>query len=86
LANNRRDRVAVADFEVINDIGVQRAGHAIAEELIGHFRPKFDVVETSQSNKLLDDLKISQTDLADDEGNRSEFGHWLRLGMWYWGA
>jgi len=33
-----------------------------AEELIGHFRPKFDVVERSQSNKLLDDLKISQTD------------------------
>ena len=32
---NRRDRVAIADFEVIEDIGIPRAGHAIAEELVG---------------------------------------------------
>lgn len=72
--SKRRDRVAVADFETINDIGVPRAGHVVAEELIGHFRPRFDVVERAQSNKLLDEMKLSNGDLYDDDADRSEFG------------
>lgn len=76
--NNRKDRVAVADFEVINDIGIQRAGHAIAEDLLGHFRPRFDVVERAQTNALLEELKLTRTALYEDETGRTEFGKMAR--------
>ena len=72
--NNRKPRVAVADFEVINDIGVPRAGHAIAEELVGNFRPRFDVVERAQTNALLGELKLTNEALYEDESGRTEFG------------
>ncbi|WP_020468537.1 tetratricopeptide repeat protein [Zavarzinella formosa] len=72
--NNRKPRVAVADFEVINDIGVPRAGHAIAEELLGNFRPRFDVVERAQTNALLEELKLTHEALYEDETGRTEFG------------
>jgi hypothetical protein len=71
---NRRDRVAIADFEVIEDIGVPRAGHAIAEELVAAMRPRFDVVERSQSRALLDEMKIDDTILASNDTVRAEFG------------
>lgn len=71
---NRRDRVAIADFEVIEDIGVPRAGHAIAEELIAHLRPRFDVVERSQARALLDEMKIDHVALYENETGRAEFG------------
>jgi hypothetical protein len=71
---NRRDRVAIADFEVIEDIGIPRAGHAIAEELVAAMRPRFDVVERSQSRALLDEMKIDDTVLASNDTARTEFG------------
>jgi tetratricopeptide (TPR) repeat protein len=71
---NRRDRVAIADFEVIEDIGLPRAGHAIAEEMVAHMRPRFDVVERSQSRTLLDEMKIDQAALYTNETGRAEFG------------
>jgi len=76
--NNRKDRVAVADFEMINDIGIPRAGHAIAEELLGNFRPRFDVVERAQTTALLDELKLTHTALYEDETGRTEFGRLSR--------
>lgn len=71
---SRRDRVAVADFEVIDDVGVPRAGDIIAEELIAHMRPRFDVVERSQTQALLDEMKIDQAALFTNDTGRSEFG------------
>ncbi|HEX3152616.1 MAG TPA: tetratricopeptide repeat protein [Gemmataceae bacterium] len=71
---NRRDRVAVADFEVIEDIGVPKAGHAIAEELVGQMRPRFDVVERSQAQALLNEMKIDHEALYTNEIGRTEFG------------
>jgi tetratricopeptide (TPR) repeat protein len=71
---NRKDRVAVADFEVVSEIGVTQAGRSIAEELVGHFRPKYEVVERSQSNALLQEMKLDANSLAIDDENRVEFG------------
>ncbi|MBO0700580.1 MAG: hypothetical protein J2P46_19440, partial [Zavarzinella sp.] len=71
---NRRDRVAVVDFEVTEDIGVPRAGHVIAEELTGAMRPRFDVVERTQVRSLLDEMKLDQDTLATNDVGRTEFG------------
>lgn len=76
--NNRRDRVAVADFEEVGDIGVPRAGHAIAEEMVGFLRPRFDVVERSQSSALLREMKLDYVALSEDEAGRGEFGRLAR--------
>jgi tetratricopeptide (TPR) repeat protein len=71
---NRRDRVAVVDFEVIDDIGVPRAGHAIAEELVGAMRPRFDVVERGQVRALLEEMKLDHETLSVNDTGRTEFG------------
>jgi tetratricopeptide (TPR) repeat protein len=71
---NRRDRVAIADFEVVEDIGLPNAGHAIAEELVNFMRPRFDVVERSQVKALLSELKIDAGTLATNDTSRTEFG------------
>jgi hypothetical protein len=67
---SRRDRVAIADFEEINDIGLPRAGHVIAEELMGHMRPRFDVVE--RRKQTLAAMKLEADDLVSDV-SRTEF-------------
>jgi len=72
--NNRRDRVAVADFEEVNDIGVTRAGHIVAEELVGHMRPRFDVVERSQVKSLMEEMKLDNESLLVNDTGRTEFG------------
>jgi tetratricopeptide (TPR) repeat protein len=73
--DNRRDRVAIADFEEINDIGVPRAGHVVAEELMNHMRPRFDLVERSQVKALLAEMKLDADDLAVNDTARTEFGN-----------
>lgn len=72
--NNRRDRVAITDFEETADIGVPRAGHVIAEELVGHLRPRFDVVERSQVKALYEEMKLDQDTLLVNDTIRGEFG------------
>jgi tetratricopeptide (TPR) repeat protein len=69
---NRRDRLAVADFEVIGDVGMPLAGRTIAEEMLPHFKGRFDLVERSQFGALLQDLKIEAGDLQTNERGRSE--------------
>ena len=76
--NNRKDRVAIVDFEEVNDIGVPRAGHGIAEELVGFMRPRYDVIERSQVNALLQEMKLDQVALSQDEEGRGEFGRLAR--------
>lgn len=71
---NRRDRVAIADFEEINDIGLPRAGHIIAEELMGQMRPRYDVVERSQVKTILAAMKLEADDMVTDDVSRTEFG------------
>lgn len=76
--NNRKERVAIADFEEVNDIGVPRAGHVIAEEMLGHLRPRFDVVERQQTEALLREMKMNHVALYEDDAGRGEFGRLAR--------
>jgi tetratricopeptide (TPR) repeat protein len=54
----RRDRVGVADFEVRGYVGTAHAGRTIAEELLPHLKPRFDLVERGQITKVVDELKL----------------------------
>src|SRR5262249_6916937 len=40
---NRRERVGVADFEVRGDVGIPAAGRTLADELLPHLKPKYDL-------------------------------------------
>src|SRR5439155_19489244 len=48
----RRDRISVAAFETRGDIGLADAGKTIAEELLPYLKPRFDLVERAQIDKL----------------------------------
>ncbi len=71
---NRRDRLAVADFEVVGDVGIPLAGRAIADDLLPHFKARFDLVERGQISAILDELKLSPDQIHVNESGRSEIG------------
>jgi tetratricopeptide (TPR) repeat protein len=61
----RKDRLGVADFEVRGEVGAPAAGRTVAEALLGHFAPRFALVERQQVNQLLDELGLQTGDLAE---------------------
>ena len=69
---HRRDRVAIGEFETIGDVGIPLAGRIIAEEMLPFFRARFDVVERSQLNGVLGELKLTFGDLQSNEVGRAE--------------
>lgn len=71
---NRRDRVAVADFEVVGDVGIPLAGRALADDLLPHFKSRFDLVERGQIAAIVQELKLEANDVQFNEQNRSEIG------------
>jgi hypothetical protein len=71
---NRRDRLAVASFNVLGDIGIPEAGTFVADELLPSFRSKYDVVERGQIARVAEELKLAPAALADDEPGRRELG------------
>jgi tetratricopeptide (TPR) repeat protein len=75
----RRDRVAVADFEVRGDVGVEFFGRTVAEELLPQFKKKYDLVERGQIRKVLDELKLEASDLADNDDDRREVGRLAKV-------
>lgn len=54
----RRDRVAVAEFEVRGNVGIGDAGRTIAEELLPHLKSRFDLVDRDAIHKIVTDLKL----------------------------
>jgi tetratricopeptide (TPR) repeat protein len=70
----RRDRVTVADFEVRGDVGVEFFGRTLAEELLPQFKNRYDLVDRSQLGKVLEELKLDPSDLADNDEGRREVG------------
>jgi tetratricopeptide (TPR) repeat protein len=64
IMEKRRDRLAVADFEVRGDFGVPAAGQVVAEELMSRFKPRFDVVERAQLARILDEMRLGANDLS----------------------
>ncbi len=75
----RRDRIAVADFEVRGDIGVPFAGRVLAEELLPYFKPRFDLVERTQLRSVLDELRLEGSEVADREEARQEVGRLAKV-------
>lgn len=69
---NRRDRLAVADFEVNGDVGIPLVGKTIAEEILPHFKGRFDLVERGQLESVLGELKLASASLGTNEVARTQ--------------
>jgi tetratricopeptide (TPR) repeat protein len=79
ILERRRDRLSVADFEVIDDVGQAGAGRIVAGELLPHFRPRFDLVERAQVNRVLSELNLAAAELGDSARGREALGQMARL-------
>ncbi|MCI0641674.1 MAG: hypothetical protein L0Y72_25985 [Gemmataceae bacterium] len=66
----RRDNVSVADFEIRGEIGLAEAGRTFAEEMLPHFKAKFDLVERGQVSAVIQELKFDPRFLDDPEQQR----------------
>src|SRR5262245_12687804 len=66
----RRDNLSVADFEVRGNLGFADAGRTIAEELLPHFKARFDLVERSQIGKVVAELKLEESFVDDVDQQR----------------
>jgi tetratricopeptide (TPR) repeat protein len=70
----RRDRLAVAEFELRGDVGQPLLGRTLADELLPAFRGRFDLVERSQLAAVVRELKLEQFLLASDPQARADVG------------
>jgi tetratricopeptide (TPR) repeat protein len=75
----RRDRISVADFAIRGDVGIPEAGRTLAEELLPAFKGRFDLVEREQLGKVVAELKLEASDLADNDGGRREVGRLAKV-------
>ena len=55
----RRERLAVAEFEVRSDMDAPLFGRTVAEELLPAFKGRFDLVERNQFAKVLERLAVA---------------------------
>jgi hypothetical protein len=75
----RRDRLSVADFEVRGEVGIPEAGRTIAEELLPAFKLRFDLMERGQLGKVIEELKLEASSLAQNEDGRREVGRLAKV-------
>lgn len=75
---HRKDRVAIAEFDVRADMGMPHAGRAIVDELVPAFRGRFDVVERQQLAQLVEELRLPPGELLESEGPRRDIGRLTR--------
>jgi tetratricopeptide (TPR) repeat protein len=75
----RRDRISVADFEVRGDVGIPAAGRTLAEELLPAFKRRFDLVERGQLSKVIEELHLEASELAENESDRREVGRLAKV-------
>jgi tetratricopeptide (TPR) repeat protein len=76
---NRRERAGVAEFEVRGDVGIPAAGRTLADELLPLLKPKFDLVERGQLARVVEDLKLSPSQLGESGGDQKEVGRLAKL-------
>lgn len=79
ILERRRERLSVADFETLGDVGAADAGRILARELLPLFRPRFDLVERSQISRVLNELNLEAQELVDSAQGRRELGRVARL-------
>jgi len=70
----RRERLAVAEFEVRGDVGLPAAGAAIADEILPAFRGRFDIVERAELAKVLG-VSTDTRYLLDRDVDRENLAH-----------
>ena len=75
----RRPRLGVADFETRGDVGVPLFGKTIAEEILGGFKIRYDLVERSQLNQVVDELKLQSSELIANNDGQREVGRLAKL-------
>lgn len=75
----RRDRLAVADFEIRGDIGFPGLGRALSEGLLPEFMGRFELAERSQLSRTLEELKLGADGLSDNEAGRRELARLARV-------
>ncbi|HEV3263519.1 MAG TPA: hypothetical protein VG013_42175 [Gemmataceae bacterium] len=75
----RRERLSVADFEVLGDVGFAYAGRTVAEALLPAFKPRFDLVEREQVGKVISELNLEARELGYNESGRRELGRVARV-------
>jgi tetratricopeptide (TPR) repeat protein len=72
--SQRRERLSVVEFETRGDVGIPAVGLAVADEMLPHFRRRFDLVERGQLKRIIDELKLTESGLTDDPAGRREVG------------
>ncbi len=73
LLQKRRERLAVADFEV-PDAAIAELGKALSDDVLPEFKARYDLVDRSQIAKLLEELKLDNG-LNDDDTARQQLGN-----------
>ncbi len=61
-----RQRIAVADFKVIGDVGIPQAGQAIPELLLPKFGDKYQTVERSNLEAILKEVGLTIAQIVDN--------------------
>ncbi|MFQ3591855.1 MAG: tetratricopeptide repeat protein [Gemmataceae bacterium] len=79
LQARRRDRLSVAPFEIRADLGFPAAGQTIADELLPHFKARFDLVERAQLARLADEMKLESNAFFDNTEDRRELGRLAKI-------
>ena len=74
----RRDNLSVAEFEVGDGIGFGDAGKVVADELLPHFKTRFDLVERTQIGKVVAELKLD-VGFQNDPTQQREVGQLARV-------
>jgi tetratricopeptide (TPR) repeat protein len=75
----RRPRLGVADFEMRGDVGVPLFGKTVSEELLGGFKIRYDLVERSQLDQVVNELKLQSSELIANQDGRREVGRLAKL-------
>jgi hypothetical protein len=66
----QRDRVGVADFQVRGEVGIPRAGSLIADQLLGSFKYRFNLLDRTSLNEMVARLKLTSPLTAVDPAVR----------------
>lgn len=75
---NRRERLAVANFDVQGDAGLAVFSSTFADELLPLFKRRYDLVERGQVDRIFEELKIGSDDLAVSDQGRNVLGKLTR--------
>lgn len=79
IAERQRDRLSVAPFEIHADLGFAAAGQTISDELLPHFKRRFDLVERGQLSRIADEMKLETASLFGTNTGRRELGALARI-------